>query len=38
MDQLNYFKFLFIVGNWLVLDDLTKKGKILQLFCLPSLD
>lgn len=33
MDQLNCFKFLFIGGNCLVLEDFNKKkGKILQLF------
>lgn len=36
MDQLNYFKFLFIGGNWLVLDDFNKKRQNLAaLFVYP---
>lgn len=32
VDQLNYFKFLFVVDNWLILDNFNKKGRILQPF------
>lgn len=36
MDELNYFKFLFIVGNLLVLDDFSKKRQNLTaLFVCP---